>query len=129
MLGMVIAVAFVNDFVPETEEVTVTAKLLLVLDWLSLTLKVMVALPVCPFAAVTVTVRLGPLPPKVMLLAGTRVGFDELALKVRFAGAVSGSPTVKLRGPVVPFTLIVWLGMLEIDGGSLTALTVRTNVS
>jgi len=123
------AMEFVNDFVPGTNEVTVTTKLLLALDWPSLTFTLIVALPVCPFAGVTVTVRLEPLPPKVMLLTGTRLGSDELPFKFRLVAGLSASLTVKPNGPVVPFGLIVWFGMLEMDGGSLTALTVRTNVS
>src|SRR5258708_5266744 len=107
MFGIVIAVAFVNAFVPPTAEVTVTTKLLLALDSPSLALTVIVALPVWAFVAVTVIVRLEPLPPKVMLLMGTSVGFDELALNVRLVAGVSTSATVKLSGPVVPFTLIV----------------------
>src|SRR3989442_10378624 len=94
----------------------------------SLTLTVIVASPVCPAAGLTVTVRLAPLPPKTMLLVGTSVAFDEFLLNVRLPTGVSTSPTVKLNGPVELFTLIVWFAMLDIVGGSFTALTVTTKI-
>src|SRR5206468_5492725 len=57
----------------------------------SLTVTVIVAVPVCPVRGVTVTVRFVPLPPNTMLLAGTRVGFDDPALNVRLPTGVSAS--------------------------------------
>src|SRR6266436_8024762 len=73
----------------------------------SLTLTVIVALPVCPAAPVAVTVRFDPDPPNTMLAFGTSVGLDELPLTVKLPAAVSTSPTVKLNGPAVPPMLIV----------------------
>jgi len=72
-----------------------------------LTVTVMVAVPVCPAAGVTVTVRLAPLPPNAMLAFGTRVGLEELPLTVKLAAAVSASPTVKASGPAAAPWLIV----------------------
>ena len=60
----------------------------------SLTVSVMVAVPVCPAAGVIVTVRLAPVPPNTMLALGTRVRFDELLLTVIDDGAPrTGSAT------------------------------------
>src|SRR2546422_236380 len=60
-----------------------------------------------------------------MLLVGTSV-LDEPWLNVRLPTGVSTSPTVKLRGPVEVFTLIVWFAMPEIVGASFIALTAST---
>ena len=57
-------------------------------------------------AGVTLTVRFVPLPPKVMPLVGAKVGFDEAAERVKFAGGVSLSLTVKPIGPVELFIAI-----------------------
>src|SRR4051794_11713275 len=67
---------------------TVTAKIALALDRPSLTVSVMVALPLWLVAGRTVTVRWVPLPPKTMLAGGTSVGLDEALLSVRLAGGV-----------------------------------------
>src|SRR6266487_6194146 len=127
--GIVIPAVFVKDFVPLDSALTVRRKLLLARNCPSLTLTVIVALPVWPVAGVTVTVRVVPLPPNTMLFSGTSVGLDELPLNVKLPAAVSTSPIVKFNGPVVPFTLIVWFAMPVIVGGVLTALTVSTKVS
>ena len=66
----------------------------------SVTVSVMVAFPYCPAAGVTVTVRLAPLPPRAMLLTGTRLVLEEAAATVRLAAAVSTSPTVKANAAV-----------------------------
>ena len=50
----------------------------------SLTVTVIVVVPVCPAAGVSVTVRLAPLPPKTMFAFGTSAGLVELPLTVRF---------------------------------------------
>src|SRR5438552_764626 len=63
-----------------------------------------------------------------MLLFGTRAGLEEVALKLRLPAAVSKSPTVKARAAVEVSSLIVWLAMVEMVGGSLTGLTVRTKL-
>src|SRR5206468_10005962 len=78
--GIVIAVAMVKERVPTNPELTVTVKLVLALASPSLTVNVIVAVPDCPVAGVTVTVRLPPLPPSTMFPNGTNVGLDELLL-------------------------------------------------
>src|SRR6266511_3277723 len=106
------------------EGLTISTKVSLAVSAPSLTVTVIVAVPVCPAAGVTVTVRLAPLPPKTMLPLCTNVGLDELPLTVRLPAAVSTSPTVKLIAPVWVSSLIVWLARFEIVGASFTALTV-----
>src|SRR5262245_21153473 len=86
---------------------TVTYKGVLPLNCPSLTATVIAALPACPGAGLTVTVRLLPPPPNTMLLTGTRTGFDELPLTVSCTAAVSTSHTRNGMGPVVPPALIV----------------------
>jgi hypothetical protein len=105
--GIVIAAVLVNALVPVGNELTVTTKFVLTVNSPSLTLTVIVAVPLCPAVGVTATVRLAPLPPTTMLLNGTKLRFDELVLTVRLPTAVSTSPTVKLKGPVEVFTLTV----------------------
>ena len=61
-----------------------------------------------------------------MLLNGTKVRFEESGLSVRLPPVVATSPIVKLNGPVVAPTLIVWFGMPVIVGASFTAVTVTT---
>jgi len=104
---MVIVELLVNARVPTKRVLTDRRKLLFAVYWPSLTLTVIVAVPVCPAAGVTVTVRLAPLPPKTILLKGTRVGLDEFELTMRLPRDVSTSPMVKLRGPVEVSTLIL----------------------
>src|SRR6266496_3070305 len=120
------AAVLVKDFVPTNNVPTVTTKLVLVVICPSLTPAVIVALPVWLVAGVTVTIRFAPLPPNTMLFAGTSVGFEDPALKVRLVKGVSTSPIVKLNGPVEVFTLIVWLAIPVIVGGSFTPVTVTT---
>src|SRR5438034_1404832 len=98
---------------------TVTAKLLLVLAFPSLTDTVMVAVPACAAVGVTVTVRLAPVPPKTMFPLATSVGFDELPLTDKLPAVVCASATVKLIAPVCVSSLIVGPVILEIVGGVL----------
>src|SRR6266487_2129028 len=84
---------------------------------LSLTVTVMVALPVWWVAGVTLTVRLAPEPPKTRLAFGTSVGFEEEPVTTRLPGAVSASFTVKAIGPLAPSSGMLWSGMLEMAGG------------
>src|SRR5436189_2191500 len=79
---------------------TVNTKVSLAVKAPSLTVTVMVEVPVWPAAGVTVTVRLLPLPPKTMLPLGTRPVLEEAPLRVRLATGVSGSLTVKVMGRV-----------------------------
>src|SRR6266851_3623974 len=98
---------------------TVSTKLLLALRLPSLTVTVMVAVPVWLRAGVTVTVRLAPEPPRTMLAAGTRVGLEEARDTIRLPVAVCASPTVKAMGAVAVFWLMDRSAMLEIVGGVL----------
>src|SRR5437879_239675 len=80
---------------------TVKRKLALALaPPLSVTVRVMTALPTWLLAGVTLTVRLEALPPRTMFELTTSAGLDELPAKVRLAAAVSASPTVNESGPV-----------------------------
>ncbi len=58
-------------------------------------------------AGVAVTVRFEPLPPKLILLVGTRAGFEELADMMRFVTGVSASPIVKGMAAVAVFSSMV----------------------
>src|SRR5438477_310692 len=97
---MLIADEFVNDAVPETDEVTVNTNVSLAVNVPSRTVTPIVGGPVWLAAGLTVTVRLPPEPPKTMFPFGTRAGLDELPLNVKLPAAVSPSPTVKLSAPV-----------------------------
>jgi hypothetical protein len=52
------------------------------------------AAPVCPAAGLNVTVRLLPLPPNTMFLAGIKVGFEVVASSCRMSGIFSASAIV-----------------------------------
>src|SRR5438093_1425980 len=96
----------------------------------SLTVTVMLAVPVWLRAGVTVTVRLAPEPPKTMLATGTRVGLEEGPETIRLPAAVCASPTVKAMGAVAAFWLMDRSAMLEMVGAVFAvALTVNTKVS
>ena len=73
---------------------TVTEKLVFVGACPSLTVTVIVAVPVCPATGVTVTVRLAPLPPNVMFPVGTNTALFELPLTTKLPAAVSTSLAV-----------------------------------
>src|SRR6266404_191016 len=96
---------------------TVTVKdVLLDFPPVSITQTVTLDEPACE-AAVTLTVRLAPLPPNAILATGTTPGFDEAPLRVRLAAGSSASSTVKDSGPVDWFTRMVWSAMPVIVGG------------
>src|SRR3954469_14670537 len=105
--GIVIVAELVNDLIRPRSWFTVRRKVVVVAACPSLTPIVIVAVPNWLETGVTVTVRLAPLPPKTILLRGTRPGLDELFVNTRLASAVSTSPIVKLNGPVDVSTLIV----------------------
>src|SRR6266566_4240848 len=119
IVGAVLAVAL-----------TVNTKLSLAVRLPSLTVTVMVAVPVWLRAGVTVTVRLAPEPPKTMLPAGTKVGLEEAPETVRLPTAVWESPTVRAIGAVAVFCVVVWSVMLEIVGAVFAgAFTVSAKLS
>src|SRR6185503_18179903 len=99
--------------------VTVSRKLVALVAPPSLTVRVMVTVPLCPAAGVTVTVRALPAPPKTMLPTGTSVGFVVLPLRVRLPAGVSTSLTVRDNGPTPTPTLVVCAPTLEIVGALL----------
>src|SRR4051794_33784114 len=96
---------------------TVSTKVSLALFTPSLTVMVIVAVPVWPEAGVTVTLRLAPLPPNTMLLVGTNMRFDELAVRVRLPTGVSASLIVNGKAAVAVFTVVDWSGISLIVGG------------
>jgi hypothetical protein len=82
-------------------EFTVSKKVSLALSDPSLTVTVIVAVPLWPLAGVTVTVRLDPLPPKTMFAFGTKVVLLLLPLTLNEPAAVWVSPTVKAIASVL----------------------------
>ena len=71
--------------------VTVTKKLSLALFTPSLTVTVMVAVPIWPGADVTVTVRFAPAPPKTIFAVGMSVVLSEALVRVRLLEGVPAS--------------------------------------
>ena len=69
---------------------------------LSVTVTVMVAVPLWFAAGVTVTVRAVPAPPNTMPDSGTSVWLVDPADSVSVAGSLSVSPTVKAIAPLLP---------------------------
>ena len=68
---------------------------------------VMATLPVLLLEGAMVTVRLEPLPPKVMAAWATSAGTEDVALSRRADAFVSASPMVKGRGPTaIPATVL-----------------------
>src|SRR5580765_4971739 len=113
-----------------TVALTVSTKLLLAVRLPSLTVTVMVAVPVWLRAGVTATVRLAPEPPKTMLATGIKVGLEEVSERIRLPAAVCASPTVKAIGAVAVFWLVDKSAMLEMVGAVFTVvLTVSTKLS
>src|SRR5436190_2131314 len=111
------------------EALTVSVKVVLVEAVPSLTATVIVAVPACPAAGVTVTVRFAAVPPKVMFAFGTRVVLLDVPLRVRLEAAVSASPIVNARGPTATQVVVVWFAMVEIVGGVFDAGELIVSVS
>ena len=72
----------------------------------SLTVTVIIAVPLWLAAGVTVTVRFEPVPPNTMFAAGTNVGLDEPPLRVRLVAGVSLSAIVNGIGPVAVLSAV-----------------------
>jgi hypothetical protein len=104
---------------------TVSPKLVVVHSPARQTVTAMVAVPVWLVAGVRVMVQLVPLLLSTILVLGTRVGLDELAVTVRPVPVVPAWPTVNAKGPQLVLTLIVWLAIDEMVGGTAGALTVN----
>src|SRR5205823_12790233 len=95
----------------------------------AVTVRVMVAVPVCPAAGVTVTVRPAPEPPMVTFPFGTIAGFDDWTLTTRLPAAVSASPTVNPTGPTAIPVVVCWFDTSEIVGGVFGGGSGVTSVS
>ena len=94
----------------------------------SLTVIVIVAVPLAPLTGVRVTVRFAPLPPKTMLASGTNAALLEVPVTVKAATGLSRSAMVNAMAPVGVFSGVVWSFILVIVGGSLFAFTVKTKL-
>ena len=79
---------------------TVSTKFVDVVSAPSLTVTVMVDVPLAAATGVMVTVRFAPLPPKAMFASGTSAVFDELPASVKVPSGVSASPMVNAIGEV-----------------------------
>src|SRR6188508_3301116 len=107
---------------------TVRTKLVEAVSVPSLTVTVIVEVPLWPAAGVMTRLRLAPVPPKVMLAFGTNVAFDEVPETVNPVGCVSASPMVNAIGEVGVFSFVDCGAMAVMVGGVLAALTVRTKL-
>jgi hypothetical protein len=87
--------------------VTVRTKVSLVVVVPSFTVTVIVAVPNSFSAGVAVSVREAPVPPKTRFALGMSVVFEEVAVTVRAAAAVSTSPIVKARAAVAVSSAVV----------------------
>ena len=85
---------------------TVNTKLVEASRLPSLTVMVMVEVPLWPDAGVMTTSRLPPLPPKAILAFGTRVVFEEVAERVKLPGCVNASSMEKVIADVGVFSFV-----------------------
>ena len=91
----------------------------------SATVTVIVVRPACPPVGVIVRMRLVPFLTKTRFSFGTKLVLEELRVTLKFPAGVSASLTVKLMAMDEP-CLTDWLGMSEIVGGVLTAVSADT---
>src|ERR671912_281439 len=107
---------------------TVNTKLALAVSVPSLTVMVMVVVPVSPAAGVMTTFLFGPLAGlKTILPFGTSVPLEEVAESVSASG-VCASPMVKAMGAVGVFSSVDCGPIAVMVGGVLTSLTVKTKL-
>ena len=85
----------------------------------SLTVRVMVTVPLWLLSGVTVTVRFSPVPPRVIFASGTTVVSEEVAVTVKLDAAVLSSDMVKARTPVSKSSLMLWVETVEMLGAVL----------
>src|SRR5688572_29563584 len=105
---------------------TVKTKLVLAVRAPSLTVMVMVLVPLSPAAGVITTFLVAPFPPpKTMLAFGTSVTLEDVAETVRPLGCVCASPMVNAMGSVGVFSLVD-CGPIAVMVGAVLALTVKT---
>src|SRR6266511_1383834 len=95
----------------------------------SATVMVMMALPLWLVAGTTITFRLVSRPPKRILPSGTRVGFEEVAERLRQSAGNKASPMVKEIGPADRFSPITWSGMGGMVGGKSVPGKLVTTMS
>src|SRR5438093_8104550 len=86
---------------------TVNAKVTLAVADPSLTVRVITDEPVSPATGSTTTERVAPVPPNCIFTAGTKAGFEELPVKVRFAAGVSRSFNVNGMAIGAPFSATI----------------------
>ena len=97
---------------------TVTTKLeQTVISPLSFTVSVIVAVPVCPFPGITMTVRAAPLPPNTILIVGNNVLLLETPVTESEFTGVKSSPIEKASAAEAVFKFTVCLAMVVIVGG------------
>jgi hypothetical protein len=101
--------------------VTVRVKAVLAESEPSLTVAVIVAVPLWPAAGVTVKVREAPLPPRTRPDWGTSVEFEDDAVSTRLATGVESSPKVRLSAPVLPLAEMVRFDRLLTVGTAFAA--------
>ena len=106
---------------------TLSVKLEFVVKMPSVTLRVIVELPFCPAAGVTVAVRLVPVPPMTTFAVGTSVVFDEAALTERMAVFSSASPMVTGMAPDAVPCATFCVATALIVGGVLKSLSCVTS--
>ncbi len=104
---------------------TVNTKLVETVRVPSLTVIVMVEVPLCPAAGVMIALRPAPLPPKAILATGISTAFDEVADSVNAFGEVSASPIVNAIAPV-GVSSFVDCGPMAVMVGGVFGLTVST---
>ena len=95
----------------------------------SLTVRVVVVVPLRPVLGVMTTLRVASLPPNTILASGTSIVFEDVPESVRTSGDVSGSPMVKAIEAVGVFQRVDCGPIALIVGGSFTASTVNSNVT
>ena len=103
---------------------TVNTKLLEVVRVPSLTMIVMVEVPLRPVAGVITAVRPAPLPPNTIFPFGMSVRLDDVPETASRVAAVSTSPIVNVIGGVAVSSTVVAFAIVATVGGSLLLATV-----
>jgi len=86
----------------------------------SVTVNVIVVMPICPVAGVTVTVRVAPVPPSTIFAVGTNVLLLEVPATINAVAGVRSSPTVKANADVARPIFSTLLPIVEIVGAPFT---------
>lgn len=85
----------------------------------SVTVSVIVAVPLWPAIGVTVTVRDAPAPPNTIFAVGASVVLLDAPVTVNDAAGVKSSAKVMANAGVTVFIMMVWFAKDEIVGGAL----------